>query len=333
MGKSLGLVVKAIMVLGLALYINSGNMGYAEGNERGKLSWAEPVFVYGEDIKDGNKKKIKKKLGFVEGAGYKEVALTKKDTDEYTEGREFKKGLHTAVAIRGKDEGKGGVTVKIETPSTITEVTETQVANALITAGAQNIDVVVVSDEEVPGVSILSGVYKAYDHLGISLDPVRVKLAQEEMDILVEVVKDYKEVEGFTGEKLSKLMLEMKTGMVDREKQGIPLTDTNVKRVLDWAYIESELKSVLSDGTKKSIEEYTYKYRDSGVTENEGVVEQLRELNSVVKVDMRAGVDFVGGVLKEKVDEVDFWGGVKNFFTELWDSVKGIFTEKSTGKE
>jgi uncharacterized protein YpuA (DUF1002 family) len=83
------------------------------------------------------------------------------DMDQYlgTSGADTA-SLYSSVLVQKQDAGKG-VVVDIKTPQNITLITETQYANAAITAGASDVLIDVASPIQVTGESALTGVYKA----------------------------------------------------------------------------------------------------------------------------------------------------------------------------
>ncbi len=76
--------------------------------------------------------------------------------------------------------------VDIKTPQNITLITETQYANAAITAGASDVLIDVCFSDSGNGESALTGVYKALAN-GETVDTARTEVAQQELETVKEV--------------------------------------------------------------------------------------------------------------------------------------------------
>ncbi|PJH69351.1 DUF1002 domain-containing protein, partial [Salmonella enterica subsp. enterica serovar Typhimurium] len=91
-----------------------------------------------------------------------------------------------------KDEGSG-VNVVVETPENLTKITEEQYMNAAITAGVQDVTIMVGSISSVTGESALTGVYKAFDANGEDLDKERMAIAQQELETTSDISQNLDE--------------------------------------------------------------------------------------------------------------------------------------------
>ena len=92
----------------------------------------------------------------------------------------------SSVVVNREDQGKG-INVNILTPQNITQITADQYKNPLVTAGITDATVKVASVVKVTGESALTGVYKAFESNGETVDPERAQLAQTELDTTSDV--------------------------------------------------------------------------------------------------------------------------------------------------
>src|SRR5690606_19312640 len=82
----------------------------------------------------------------------------------------------------------------------------------------------VASPIPVTGHSALSGIYKAYDEEGETLDKERMELANEELG----VATDLAEKEGMTQEKVSELLTEIKKAIAEQN----PATKEDIEKII-----------------------------------------------------------------------------------------------------
>src|SRR5699024_3095147 len=128
------LLTSGVLALGLAV---------AAPNKLADKVAIDPMFTYGETLDDSQYTETKELLGV------NELNDLLQDTYPYNQ-------VYSSAYITPAD-NDGGVTVEIETPDTITDITEAQYENAAITAGAVDVDIKVASAVKVDGSGALAG--------------------------------------------------------------------------------------------------------------------------------------------------------------------------------
>src|SRR5699024_6911881 len=128
----------------------------------------------------------------------------------------------------------------------------------LVTAGVENALVEVASPVKVTGESALTGIYKAYDATNDDLDPERMKVANEELEITTEIV----ERDGVTNEEIASLMAEIKKAIAEIEPVKSEEVEEIVEEKLSKIDInisdeDSKLIVVLLDKMKDLKRDYT----------------------------------------------------------------------------
>ena len=126
--------------------------------------------------------------------------------------------------VREINAGKG-VKVKIITEDNITKITSNQYANAAITAGVSDVEIDVASVSKVTGESALTGVYKALEANGETLDLDRTQVAQDELETTNEIAENNADNSNFDSGRLDQAMVEIKQELAEIKKnQGSAAT-------------------------------------------------------------------------------------------------------------
>jgi len=199
------------------------------------------------------------------------------------------------------------MTINIVTPDNITEVSTEMYANALLTAGAEDVTVDVASAAKVSGHSALTGIYKAYDEDGATLDKERMELANEELDVATELA----DKEGLSQEKVSELLTEIKKEIAEKN----PATKEDIEEIVKEQLDKLEIS--LSDKDRELLTNLADKMRELDI-DFDKVKDQLEDIATKVK---------------DKMDELGldagFWEKVGQFFREFFEAIgnflKGLF--------
>ena len=182
---------KYILLAGIGLSIGAGLIGsskvHAEAND-GAINerWGKPTFVAGAGLNQQQLNETMDKLGINQDSVKMEKA-TGADLVKYLGyGSGDDSVMLSSVVVNREDQGKG-INVNILTPQNITQITADQYKNPLVTAGITDATVKVASVVKVTGESALTGVYKAFESNGETVDPERAQLAQTELDTTSDV--------------------------------------------------------------------------------------------------------------------------------------------------
>ncbi|WP_251352035.1 DUF1002 domain-containing protein, partial [Staphylococcus aureus] len=178
------------------------------------------IFIKGADLNSQQLEETKKKLDVDDD--YKEISITTNDVAKYT-GNNNLSFIHSSATIIPK-KFKKGVTVDIETPENITRITKEQYTNAAITAGIQDSEIKVASIDKVSGEGALTGIYKAYEENGNSLNKDDVQNANKEMNDLASISEQNKGQKGYSDEALNNAIAEMKKEIASEKQDGKNLT-------------------------------------------------------------------------------------------------------------
>ena len=210
--------------------------------------------------------------------------------------------MFSSVKITLKEKGHGLI-VKRVTPDNITKVTEEMYANALLTAGVENAEVEVASPVKVTGESALVGIYKAYEDRGEDLDPERMEVANDELDIATNLA----EKEGLDSEKVGELLTEIKQMIAEQN----PVTREEVEQIVEEQLSKMNIK--LDEKDRQLLID---------------LFEKMRELN-IDFGNVKQQLESISKDIKDKLNQVigdeGFWDSVSNFFKKLFESIANLF--------
>ncbi|CAM4019160.1 DUF1002 domain-containing protein [Mesobacillus thioparans] len=262
-----------------------------------------PIVVYGEALSEKQKAEVRELLGIKDPSKVKEIIVTGKDLVNYIDGDEHS-NMYSSAKITRKDAGEGLVINQV-TPENITEVTDEMYANALLTAGIEDAVVDVVSPVKVTGHSALVGIYKAYDEGdGTSLNKDRTEVANQELNLATKLAKK----EGLDQDKVSELLTEIKKEIADQN----PATKEDIEKIIDEKLKTLEIQ--LSPEDRQLLIDLFNKMRDLNIN-FDNVKTQLETLSGDIQKR-----------IEEAVGDKGFLESVSNFFKELIESIKSIFS-------
>jgi uncharacterized protein YpuA (DUF1002 family) len=262
-----------------------------------------PIVVYGEALSEKQKDEVRELLGVKDPSKVKEIIVTGKDLVNYIDGDEHS-NMYSSAKITRKDTGEGLVINQV-TPENITEVTDEMYANALLTAGIEDAVVDVVSPVKVTGHSALVGIYKAYDEgEGTELNKDRTEVANQELNLATKLAKK----DGLDQDKVSELLTEIKKEIAEQN----PATREEIEKIIDDKLKTLEIQ--LSPEDRQLLIDLFNKMRDLNIN-FDNVKTQLETLS-----------DDIQKRIEEAVGDKGFLESVSNFFKELIESIKSIFS-------
>ncbi len=266
--------------------------------------YGKPKLVLGEQLSEDQRDKVRSILNATDSDLVDEYIVNAQDLVNFI-GGDPGSNMYSSAKITRKGEGNG-VVVNIVTPENITQVTNEMYANALLTAGIENALIEVASPIKVSGHSALTGIYKAFNVDGETLNQDRMEVANEELN----VATDLSENAGIDKEKVSELLTEIKKQIAEQN----PATKEEVEQIINTQL--ENLNIELSPEDRAMLTNLFEKMRDLNIDFGK-LTEQL---DSIVN-DLKGKLDEVTGG-----DTEGFWQGVKDFFTNIIDSIKGIFS-------
>jgi len=281
-------------------------------------AWGLPTFVYGGGLDGSQIDETADLLGIDSRENVASVDVTGEDLQNYLgTGSGNTASMISSVLVQHEDEGEG-VTVLIETPEDITEITEEQYANAAITAGVEDVTIMVASIRPVTGESALTGIYKAFDVNGEDLDQDRMEVAQEELETTNDIAQENEENEEFDTSRLDQAIVEIKQQLAElREQQGELATREDIERIINEALENNELQNVISQEQIDRLLAFFERYQQTGAIDSAQVREQLENLSNNIR-------DRFGAVLQDAEDS-GLLDQIGNFFRQIWEAIRGLF--------
>ncbi|WP_342514241.1 DUF1002 domain-containing protein [Sporosarcina sp. FSL K6-1522] len=294
MKRLLIMMMAAILTLGIVV------PGAAHADQVINEKLGVPIVVYGANLSDAEKESVKKSLQVEQEAEVEEIAVDGSDLIKYIKDGDSKARMYSSAKITRQDAGKGLV-ISIVTQDNITQVTPEMYANAMLTAGIEDAIVEVASPKKVTGHSALVGIYKAYEVSGETLDTERTDVANDELNLATKFAEDA----GVDQDKVAELLTEIKKQIAEQN----PATKEDVERI-----VSEQLKKLnieLSEADRQLL---------------------IDLMDRISKLDIDFGklseqLNDMASKIKDKLGEIDpsFWESVKNFFANLFDSIKSWF--------
>lgn len=248
-------------------------------NER----WGKPTFAYGETLNENQKESTMKLLGVKDKENINSIKVTYKDLVKYIGGDlSNPANMISSVLVTKENEGKG-VEVEIKTPENITQITAEQYRNAALTAGVEDATILVGAIRPVTGESALTGVYKAFEANGETLDKERMEVAQDELDTVNQISQENKAKEGFDTDKLDEAITDIKSSLGDiKNNQDKQPTLEDIRRVVEESLVKYDLDKVVTQDQMDKLISYFEKYANTDAITSEEVAKQLKKWGGAI---------------------------------------------------
>lgn len=299
MKRLLTVLISFSIILGFSLQVQADSL--KEDDDVIDEKFGMPIVVYGETLTEAQKQEVRDALNIKNPENVEESIVTAKDLARLIDGNPNSR-MFSSVKITLKEKGHGLI-VKRVTPDNITKVTEEMYANALLTAGVENAEVEVASPVKVTGESALVGIYKAYEDRGEDLDPERMEVANDELDIATNLA----EKEGLDSEKVGELLTEIKQMIAEQN----PVTREEVEQIVEEQLSKMNIK--LDEKDRQLLID---------------LFEKMRELN-IDFGNVKQQLESISKDIKDKLNQVigdeGFWDSVSNFFKKLFESIANLF--------
>lgn len=294
MKKGLAYVLVAILMVGMIT-----PSAFANDVINEKLG--VPIVVYGANLSDSEKDRVRTDLKVAEEAEVEELSVDGNDLIKYIPGGDSKARMYSSAKITRQEQGEGLV-INIVTPDNITQVTADMYATAMLTAGIEDAIVEVAAPKKVTGHSALVGIYKAYEVSGEVLDPERTDTANDELNLATKL----SEKAGVDKDEVAKLLTEIKKQIAEQK----PATKEDVEKIVSEQL--NKLNIQLSEADRQLLIDLMDRISKLDIDFTK-LNEQLTDMASKIK---------------DKLGEIDpsFWEKVKEFFRNMADSVKSLFS-------
>lgn len=294
--------MKRIVMVAMAFLLIIGGLlpTNAKADEAIDEKLGVPIVVMGANLTDAEKQSVKKSLKVEENAEVEEITVDGNDLVKYIKDGNSQARMYSSAKITRQDKGKGLV-INIVTPDNITQVTNEMYATAMMTAGIEDAIVEVAAPKPVTGHSALVGIYKAYEVSGETLDTERTDVANDELNLATKFAKD----SGIDQDKVAELLTEIKKAIADNK----PATKEEVEKIVNDQL--AKLNIELSEADRQLLIDLMDRIRKLDIDFGK-LSEQLSDMATTIK---------------EKFGEIDpgFWDKVKQFFADLFESIKSWF--------
>ncbi|HFU1091493.1 TPA: DUF1002 domain-containing protein [Streptococcus suis] len=281
--------------------------------------WGKPTMVYGGGLSDAQVTEVNRLLNIKNIENVSRQVVQGQDMDQYlgTSGADTA-SLFSSVLVQKQESGKG-VVVDIKTPQNITLITSTQYANAAITAGATDVLIDVVAPIQVTGESALTGVYKALEANGETVDPERTVVAQQELETVNEVATAHAGQENFDSSAFDKAIAEIKTGLAEyKDSQGQIASEDQINTIINDVLKQNGLNTVITADEISKLVTFAKAYQETSAIDSEEVAAQLKQFKSQAEQQISDAYKNLqdSGILEK----------IGSFFEGLWKGLIGLFS-------
>lgn len=280
--------------------------------------WGKPTLVYGAGLSDSEVNQTNKVFNISNIDNVNRQVNSGQDFLTYL-GQDgvSDNSLFSSVLVQKQSKGKG-VNVDIKTPQNITSVTETQYANAAITAGASDVQIDVASVKKVTGESALVGVYKALSANGVKVDEDRTKAANQELNTINDIANSQKDNSNFDSKSLDLANAQIKSDLAKYKKENGNVADNQaIQNIVNKALSDNNLNNVLSNNQIQSLISFAQTYQNTDAIDSKEVANQLEQYSKDTYNKLKNVVNS---------EEAHNWfDKIKTFFSNLWKSLVNSF--------
>lgn len=285
-----------------------------------------PYLALGADLTDTQLQVVLDEMGITKEdlVNYNVVYITNEEEHEYLDGYIDSSVIGTnalsCVMVKETDAGSG---LRLTTIN-INYCTINMYRNALITAGVENADILVVGPFPLSGTAALIGAMKAYEEMtGEELEEEAKTAALAELVISGELVSS-----GETEEEADKMQ-----EVIDYIKAEVIAGD-----ISDWDDIleiiekaEAEYGITLTDEQKEKIADLMQQIADLDIDPTT-LLEQAGDLyDKYGETVLAEAKEILDGIFTEEV-KASLWDSIKNFFATLWDAIVDFFTGEDSAE-
>ena len=286
--------------------------------------WGKPTLVYGASLSDNEVLQTNKAFHITNTDNVNRQVNSGQDFNTYlNQPGVSDNSLFSSVLVQKQNKGKG-VTVDIKTPQNITQVTESQYANAAITAGATDVAIDVASVKKVTGESALVGVYKALSANGVSVDNTRTQAASQELNTVNNIAENHKDQSNFDPKALDLATAQIKKDLANyKEKNGTTASDADIQNIIKKALSDNNIDNILSNNEINNLVSFANVYQNSSAIDSKEVTKQLEDFskNTYDKLSSK----FKNAINPEESKNIlqNILTSIQNFFVNIWNALTG----------
>ena len=279
-------------------------------------NWDKPVLVYGGGLNDSQKEQVNSLFKITNLESVDRLVVMGQDADKYLGRQDIDtSSLISSVLVTKTGEGSG-VKVSILTPENITTITETQYANAAITAGAADVNIEVVSPVKVTGESALAGVYLALENNGEQIDPQSTIVAQQELETVNQIAEEQSTNEEFDSTSFDLVIAQIKEELAKyKEEHGEIASYEDIVAIIQSVLNKYKMEDVLTDEQISQIAQFAESYQNSPAIDSKEVLEQLNSFTDQTMKQLSGQI--------QNLQESGFFDRIFKFFSDLFSSITG----------
>jgi len=309
-------IINVLLCIGL-LTINT-IPAFAEVDEL----WGVPFLAYGASLNESQRDEILELFGLtglVQDEDFEAIYVTGDDLVYFLGMGNPNSNMLSSVIIRHRAPGTG-VEVDILTPDYITRVTATQYATAMITAGVTDALVEVAAPTAVTGEAALTGIYKAFAERGVELDPKRMAVAQEQLQIMAGIANDLAYHRDFDSELLDSAVMELQGKLADHyEQTGRVATPDEIAEFVSNVLSRHNLQDLLTHEHIERLRGFAGNFQLTDAIRSQEFRDQLSSLgnrigNAIGNINLdRVNLDIDRGVI------ANWWHSIVEWFRGLFN--------------
>lgn len=280
---------------------------FAQGEE--PVQAQGDVLTLGSDLTEAQKKSLLEYFKAPEGTRtvlvtddtiIKQLGLDPNDPSNYAG------GCYSSAYVKLTEEGTG---IKV-TSSNLTEVTDSMLANALITSGVINAEVKASAPFKVTGTAALSGILEGVETVaGFEISLKKKETAQKEIEVTMDLADKIGDVEA------SSMINDIKTEVIKEQ----PTKEKDIEKIVE--NISENYEATLTEEDKKQVValmndingldlDYS-KLKDSLTQAGNEFKDKLAEMGKEIKES---------GIFEKA------WDWICDLFSDMWDGIKSLFS-------
>lgn len=287
----------------------------------------KPYLALGADLSEEQLQIVLDKMGIAKEdlEDYNVVYITNEEEHEYLDGYIDSSVIGTnalsCVMVKETDAGSG---LRLTTMN-INYCTINMYRNALITAGVENADILVVGPFPLSGTAALIGAMKAYEEMsGEELDEAAKTAALAELVVTGDVISSGESEE--EADKLQDVMDYVKAEVIAGD-----ITDWDaILDIIENAEIKFDI--TLTDEQKEQIAALMQKIAELDIDPVK-LLEQAGDLyDKYGETVLAEAKEILNGIFTEEV-KASLWDSIKDFFSTLWNAITDFFTGADSSED
>ena len=243
--------------------------------------WGVPILAHGSSLDEDQLAEVQTILGLT-NQSFDSVYVTGADAVHFLGIGNANARMYSSALITRHSEGSG-IEVSILTPDNITRVTETQYANAMVTAGVTDALVEIAAPFPVTGEAALTGIYKAFYERGVVLDEDRMAVAQEQLLVTSNISNYHDDNDDFNSYLLDDAMMDIQAQLADLyERTGALATQEEILAFTREALEDRDLEDILTQEQVQQITGFASNFQLTDAIHSDEFRNQLSNLSDRV---------------------------------------------------